>query len=55
MEKELEYRKKPLDYLETAVSKRDLFRIHEENKLPAGLPAVGNGYLEKYGNSTCKF
>ena len=39
--KELEYRKKPLDYLETAVSKRDLFRIHEENKLPAGLPAVG--------------
>ena len=37
----LEYRKKPLDYLETAVSKRDLLRIHEENKLPAGLPAVG--------------
>ena len=37
----LEYRKKPLDYLETAVSKRDLFRIHEENKLPAGLPAIG--------------
>lgn len=39
---QLEYRKKTLDYLETAVSKRDLFRIHEENRLPAGLPAIGS-------------
>lgn len=38
----LEYQRKALDYLETVVSKRDLFRIHEENKLPAGMPAIGS-------------
>lgn len=37
----LEYRKKSLDYLETAVKKRDLLRIHEETKLPAGMPDIG--------------
>lgn len=37
----LEYRKKSLDYLETAVKKRDLLRIHEEAKLPAGMPDIG--------------
>lgn len=38
----LEYRKKTLDYLETAVKKRDLLRIHEEAKLPAGMPDIGS-------------
>lgn len=38
---QLEYRKKALDYLETAVCKRDLLRIHEENKLPSGMPSIG--------------
>lgn len=38
----LEYRKKKLDYLETVVKKRDLLRIHEETKLPAGMPDMGN-------------
>ena len=37
----LEYRKKSLDYLETAVKKRDLLRVHEEAKLPAGMPDIG--------------
>lgn len=37
----LEYRKKSLDYLETIVKKRDLLRIHEEAKLPAGMPDIG--------------
>lgn len=37
----LEYRKKSLDFLETAVKKRDLLRIHEETKLPAGMPDIG--------------
>lgn len=39
---DLEYRKKSLDYLETVVKKRDLFRIHEEAKIPAGMPDVGS-------------
>lgn len=39
---QLEYRRKILDYLETIVCKRDLFRIHEEHKLPAAVPAIGN-------------
>ncbi|MDE7206008.1 MAG: DUF3794 domain-containing protein, partial [Lachnospiraceae bacterium] len=38
LESGIEYRKKKLDYLETAVKKRDLLRIHEETKLPAGMP-----------------
>lgn len=37
----LEYRKKSLDLLETAVKKRDLLRIHEETKVPAGMPDIG--------------
>ncbi len=37
----LEYRKKKLDYIETVVKKRDLLRIHEETKLPAGMPDIG--------------
>ncbi|MCM1182464.1 MAG: DUF3794 domain-containing protein [Roseburia sp.] len=37
----LEYRKKSVDYLETVVKKRDLLRIHEEAKLPAGMPDIG--------------
>jgi LysM repeat protein len=36
----LEYRKKNMDYLETAVQKRDLLRIHEETKLPVGMPDI---------------
>ena len=38
----LEYRKKSLDYLETVVKKRDLLRIHEEAKLPSGMPDIGS-------------
>lgn len=38
----LEYRKKSIDYLETQVKKRDLLRIHEEAKLPAGMPDIGS-------------
>jgi LysM repeat protein len=38
---ELEYRKKNIDYLETAVQKRDLLRIHEDSKLPAGASEIG--------------
>lgn len=41
LESGLEYRKKKLDYLETVVKKRDLLRIHEETKLPAGMPDMG--------------
>lgn len=37
----LEYRKKSLDCLETIVKKRDLLRIHEEARLPAGMPEIG--------------
>lgn len=37
----LEYRKKSLDFLETVVKKRDLLRIHEETRLPAGMPDIG--------------
>lgn len=37
----LEYRKKNLDFLETIVKKRDLLRIHEETRLPAGMPEIG--------------
>ena len=41
IESGLEYRKKRLDYLETVVKKRDLLRIHEEIKLPSGMPDIG--------------
>ena len=37
----LEYRKKSLEFLETIVKKRDLLRIHEETRLPAGMPDIG--------------
>ena len=36
-----EYRKKNMDYLETFIKKRDLLRIHEEAKLPIGMPQIG--------------
>ncbi len=42
MENGIEYRKKELRYLETAVKKKDLLRIHEEVKLPAGMPDIGS-------------
>ncbi len=42
MNNSLEYRKKSLEYLETVVKKRDLSRIHEETKLPAGMPDIGS-------------
>jgi LysM repeat protein len=38
---ELEYRKKNIDYLETAVQKKDLLRIHEDIRLPAGTSEIG--------------
>ncbi|MDE7476602.1 MAG: DUF3794 domain-containing protein [Lachnospiraceae bacterium] len=40
-DQKLEYRKKSLDFLETVVKKRDLLRIHEETRLPAGMPDIG--------------
>lgn len=41
LESKLEYRKKGLNFLETVVKKRDLLRIHEETRLPAGMPDIG--------------
>lgn len=38
---QLEYRRKHQEYLETAVCKRDLLRIHEESRVGSALPAVG--------------
>ncbi|MDE6918090.1 MAG: DUF3794 domain-containing protein, partial [Lachnospiraceae bacterium] len=40
-DQKLEYRKKSLDFLETIVKKRDLLRIHEEARLPSGMPEIG--------------
>lgn len=40
-DQKLEYRKKSLNFLETIVKKRDLLRIHEETRLPAGMPDIG--------------
>lgn len=37
---QLEYQKKNIEYLETVVCKRDVFRIHEEITLPAGMGSV---------------
>ncbi|MBQ7942878.1 MAG: DUF3794 domain-containing protein [Lachnospiraceae bacterium] len=37
----LEYQKKNLEYLESVVCKRDVFRIHEEATLQAGMGSVG--------------
>lgn len=37
----LEYRKKELPFLESTVNKRDLVRIHEDTKLPVGMPNIG--------------
>lgn len=42
LESGIEYRRKKLDYLETVVKKRDLLRIHEETKLPSGMPDMGS-------------
>lgn len=38
---QLEYRRKQQEYLETAVCKRDLLRIHEESRVGSVLPAIG--------------
>lgn len=38
---QLEYRKRNQEYLETAVSKRDLFRIHEECRIGNALAPIG--------------
>ncbi len=37
----LEYQKKNLEYLESVVCKRDVFRIHEEVALPVGMGSIG--------------
>jgi LysM repeat protein len=39
---ELEYRKANINYLETAVLKRDLLRIHEDVRIPSGLGEIGS-------------
>lgn len=39
---QLEYRRKHQEYLETAVCKRDLLRIHEESRVGSALPAIGS-------------
>lgn len=39
---QLEYRRKQQEYLETAVCKRDLLRIHEESRVGSALPAIGS-------------
>lgn len=55
MDNKLEYRKKNLDYLETVVKKRDLFRIHEEAKLPSGMPDVGSVLWKSMDVSSISF
>jgi LysM repeat protein len=40
MAQQLEYRKKNIDYLETLVQKKDLVRVSEETKLPAGMAQI---------------
>lgn len=55
MESSLEYRKKELDYLETVVKKRDLLRIHEEIKLPAGMPDIGSALWKSMDISQISF
>ncbi len=37
----LEYQKKNLEYLESIICKRDVFRIHEETTLQAGMGSIG--------------
>lgn len=51
----LEYRKKNLDFLETVVKKRDLLRIHEETRLPAGMPDIGTALWKNADISSINF
>lgn len=51
----LEYRKKSLDFLETIVKKRDLLRIHEETRLPAGMPDIGAALWKNIQISSISF
>ncbi|MCD8037631.1 MAG: DUF3794 domain-containing protein [Lachnospiraceae bacterium] len=55
LESGIEYRKKQLDYLETVVKKRDLLRIHEEAKLPAGMPDMGGAIWKSMDVSQISF
>jgi len=54
-EQKLEYRKKSLDFLETIVKKRDLLRIHEETRLPAGMPDIGAAVWKNAAISSISF
>ncbi len=54
-DQKLEYRKKGLDYLETVVKKRDLLRIHEETRLPAGMPDIGTALWKNAVISSISF
>lgn len=54
-DQKLEYRKKSLDFLETVVKKRDLLRIHEETRLPAGMPDIGSALWKNAAISSINF
>ncbi|MDE7417032.1 MAG: DUF3794 domain-containing protein [Lachnospiraceae bacterium] len=54
-DQKLEYRKKSLDFLETVVKKRDLLRIHEETRLPAGMPDIGTALWKNAVISSISF
>ncbi|MDE6621531.1 MAG: DUF3794 domain-containing protein [Lachnospiraceae bacterium] len=54
-EQKLEYRKKNLEFLETIVKKRDLLRIHEETRLPAGMPDIGTALWKNAVISSINF
>lgn len=54
-DQKLEYRKKSLDFLETIVKKRDLLRIHEEARLPAGMPDIGTALWKNAVISSINF
>lgn len=54
-DQKLEYRKKSLNYLETIVKKRDLLRIHEETRLPAGMPDIGTALWKNAVISSISF
>lgn len=51
----LEYRKKELPFLESSVNKRDLVRIHEETKLPVGMPNIGTVFWKSADISHVSF
>ncbi|MDE7029232.1 MAG: DUF3794 domain-containing protein [Lachnospiraceae bacterium] len=54
-DQKLEYRKKSLDFLETIVKKRDLLRIHEEARLPSGMPEIGAALWKNASISSISF